>query len=446
MFAAKFSFCFASEKIVPSDSFNNMNAPVPEPNVGPFVGTAIYARQSRVRGIAYSSCHSQIDRCGQHAASKDWSVTHVFSDEGYSSETLERPQMSQLIAAIQAGAVRHLVVYSLDRLTRRMLHFQQLLDLFERHCVTLTVVNDPSFCDSASGRLMANIIAAANEFQLDLTRERMADVRAAYKRDGKRFAGRVPFGYRADPVTKQLVLDEEQSRRVHDFFALAASGSKPSDMAGLANLNLWPNQNGETGKWTARRILKLLNNRVYMGEIPNGSSTLPGAHQAIVSVAMFNEVQVLLARRRTTETKPRKKSDSSYFVHSHLSGKLFCGQCNRPMSTSISHRGPIRYIYYRCRSDSGGTPRCAGVNIGVFRLEQFIASVLADVDDLESEIPIAMREQWDKLDERQRQKRLPQTIRRIVYTHSTGDVKIELNPEVVAEYESYETQSDDANT
>jgi DNA invertase Pin-like site-specific DNA recombinase len=87
------------------------------------------------------------------------------------------------------GDVRRLVVYSLDRLTRRMLHFQELLKLFERHSVSLAVVNDPSFSDSATGRLMANIIAAANEFQLDLTKERMADMRAAYKRDGKRIAG-----------------------------------------------------------------------------------------------------------------------------------------------------------------------------------------------------------------------------------------------------------------
>lgn len=256
------------------------------------------------------------------------------------------------MAAIEMGEVRHLIVYSLDRLTRRMLQFQALLKLFERHSVTLAVVNDPSFNDSATGRLMANIIAAANEFQLDLTKERMADMRAAYKRDGKRVAGRVPFGYRTDPTTKQLVVNEEQARRVHDLFALAAGGSRPSDLAGLANLQRWPDQNSETGKWTARRILKLLNNRIYIGEILNGGSTLPGAHQAIVSVTVFNEVQNLLATRRTSETKPHKKTDPSSRVHSYLSGKLICGQCNRSMSTSISHRGLIRYIYYRCRSDT----------------------------------------------------------------------------------------------
>lgn len=407
------------------------------------LASAIYARQSRVRDIAYRSCQSQIDMCREFAASKDWSITQVYSDEGHSSETLDRPQMSQLIAAIETGDVRRLVVYSLDRLTRRMLHFQELLKLFELHSVTLAVVNDPSFSDNATGRLMANIIAAANEFQLDLTKERMADMRAAYKRDGKRVAGRVPFGYRTDPVTKQLVVNEEQARRVHDFFALAAGGSRPSDLAGLANLQSWPDQRGATGKWTARRILKLLNNRVYIGEILNGNLTLPGAHQAIVSVTVFNEVQNLLASRRTSDTKPRPKTNPSSRVHSYLSGKLICGQCSRPMSTSISHRGPIRYIYYRCRSDSGGKPRCPGVNVGAYWLEQFIASAIANIDDPKSGIPIAMREQWCQLDERQRQKRLPQTILKVIYTHSTGQVTIEIKPEAVAEFEPNEPQTEE---
>lgn len=407
------------------------------------LAAAIYARQSRVRDVAYSSCQSQIDMCRELAASRDWSITQVYSDEGHSSETLDRPQLSRLIASIETGDVRRLVVYSLDRLTRRMLHFQELLKLFERHSVTLAVVNDPSFSDNATGRLMANIIAAANEFQLDLTKERMADMRAAYKRDGRRVAGRVPFGYQTDPATKQLVVNEEQACRVHDFFALAAGGSRPSDLAGLANLQRWPDQKGETGKWTARRILKLLNNRVYIGEIRNGGSTLPGAHQAIVSITVFNEVQNLLASRRTSETKPRKKTDLSSRVHSYLSGKLICGQCNRPMSTSISHRGPVRYIYYRCRSDSGGKPRCPGVNVGAYWLEQFMASAIADIDDPKSAIPIAMREQWCQLDERQRQKRLPQTILRVIYTRSTGQVTIEIKPEAVAEFEPNEPQTEE---
>lgn len=89
-----------------------------------------------------------------------------------------------------------------------------------------------------------------------------------------------------------------------------------------------------------------------------------------------------------------------------MSGKLIYGQCNRPMRTNISHRCPILYIYFRCRSDSSGAPRCTGVNVGAYRLEQIFVSALADVEDPGSELPIEMREQWGKLDERLRQKRL----------------------------------------
>jgi hypothetical protein len=96
---AKFSIFYAGEQFVPSDSLNIGNASIPEPGEGCVVSAAIYARQSRVRDVAYSSCQSQIDMCREFAASKDWSITQVYSDEGYSSETLDRPQMSQLISS-----------------------------------------------------------------------------------------------------------------------------------------------------------------------------------------------------------------------------------------------------------------------------------------------------------------------------------------------------------
>lgn len=51
---------------------------------------------------------------------------------------------------------------------------------------------------------------------------------------------------------------------------------------------------------------------------------------------------------------------------------------------------------------------------------------------------MAMREHWQKQDERERQKGVSQIIHRVVYTHSTGEVTIELKPEVSAEFSSNE--------
>lgn len=394
---------------------------------------AVYVRQSRTRGLAYSSCQNQADLCQSLASQKGWTVVQVFSDEGQSSETLDRPELSRLLDAIKAGQVERLIVYSADRLSRRLIDFLSLLELFDEHNVELAVVNDPNYSDTAVGRLMTNIVAAASEFQQELTRDRMADMRAAYKRHGNRVAGRVPFGYQADPVTKQLVVDPEQSVVVRDFFELASKGGRPSDLASLANLSGWRYHNRETGTWTARRILKLLKNRVYIAEIPNGVSSLPGEHEAIVSVRTFDAVQDELIRRRTRVSKrgERQLSDTRSFAN--LLGKLVCGQCNRPMSTSISHRGPIRYLYYRCRSHAGGRPPCTGVNIGVYELEQYVGRVLADIDDADSELPIELREHFNELDERQRQLGLAQVIHRVVFDQESGEITITIHEDGLVE-------------
>jgi hypothetical protein len=132
----------------------------------------------------------------------------------------------------------------------------------------LVVVTDPNYSDSAVSRLMTNIVAAASEFQQDLTRERMADMRAALKRQGKRVAGRVPFGYQADPDTKKLIIDPEPAIIVRDFFELASKGARPSELANLANLSDWKDQNGESGKWTARRIPTVFHPAIPVRPLP----------------------------------------------------------------------------------------------------------------------------------------------------------------------------------
>lgn len=391
---------------------------------------AVYARQSRTRGLRFSSCQNQIDLCQRVALQKGWTVTQVFSDEVQSSETLDRPELRRLISAIEGEQVDRLIIYSIDRLSRRLFHFQELLELFEKHNVELTVVTDPSYSDSAVSRLMTNIVAAANEFQQDLTRERMADMRAAMKRHGKRVAGRVPFGYQADPMTKKLIPDPKESTVVRDFFELASKGARPSDLASLANLNNWKDQNGETGNWTARRILKLLKNPTYVGAIRNEDSTLPGEHQAIVDVAVFDTVQRELIARRTRQAIRGERKDSPERPRANLLGTLVCGRCDRPMSTSVSHRGFSRYVYYRCRSESGGRPPCPGVNIGIYELERFVGSVLSDVADAQSEIPSELREHWNKLDERERQTGLSTAVHRVVYDHRSGEITIELKEDL----------------
>lgn len=57
-----------------------------------------------------------------------------------------------------------------------------------------------------------------------MTRERMADSRAALNWQGRRVAGKVPFGYRADQLSKQLSIHQSEAGVVRRMFGLAAGG------------------------------------------------------------------------------------------------------------------------------------------------------------------------------------------------------------------------------
>ena len=92
--------------------------------------TAIYARQSRKRNSSYSSCEAQVRVCQELANACRFEIRGVYIDEGESSESLDRIQMNRLLAAVDAGEVKRLIVYSIDRLTRRLSDLQQLLERF----------------------------------------------------------------------------------------------------------------------------------------------------------------------------------------------------------------------------------------------------------------------------------------------------------------------------
>jgi DNA invertase Pin-like site-specific DNA recombinase len=392
--------------------------------------TAIYARQSRTSRTSYSSCDAQVRICWHLASELSYKVRDVYSDEGESSESLDRPQLTRLLAAIDAGEVRRLIVYSIDRLTRRLFHLQELLERFNRNDVELLVVTDPRFGGAAASRLMTNIVAAASEFEIEMTRERLSDARAALKRQGKRVAGRVPFGYRADSVSKTLTRHPEQSPIAEQLFELASQGIKPSELADHANSSQWRNHQNETGRWTPRWITKLLTNRVYIGEISNGVSFLPSQHPPIVSSTVFDAVQQQLANRIARGSSGWKRElIKPSNDELELLGILYCGQCDRPMSTSVSIRGHIRYRYYRCRSHAGGRPPCRGVNIAAFEADRLVKTVLSELEEPESNHS-GFTMFWRGLTDQQRKETLGELIERISLSYSTKELTIQFKVEL----------------
>lgn len=204
---------------------------------------AIYTRQSVDPHDDLSSCQVQFDACQAWIDSLRSLgfvlIEERFDDEGYSGTTLDRPALQRLLNVVRSGGIEQLVIYRLDRLSRNLRHFTALFEKLGEHNVALEIVTAPGLGNGSMDKLMLNVLGSFAEFERDLTASRIAETRAHLKAHGRRIAGATPFGYFADPHTKQLVVCDEEASAVIRMFQWAAQGITPSVIASYANALGW---------------------------------------------------------------------------------------------------------------------------------------------------------------------------------------------------------------
>ncbi|QRK08585.1 recombinase family protein [Archangium violaceum] len=346
----------------------------------PLIRCAVYTRQSVVRpgdDPALASCAVQRTLCTQFIRSMAWRgwypIGERFDDEGFSGASVERPALERLVARIQDGDIQRVIVYRLDRLSRRLTDWALLLRLFERLNVGLTVVHGAIDAEAGSlARLQLNLLATFAELERDMIGERLADARAARRARGERAAGRVPLGYAADARTKQLVIVESEAATVRWFFTEAANGCSTTDLVKNANALRLAAKSGKRGEWSTRAVLRLLRNPVYAGRRPDGAAAV---HTALVPNELFERVQATIAARRTRTPAKRTKAserDDPFL----LRGLLVCERCGKTMTTSMSTsltratatKAPR---YYRCC-----TADCDGGQVAAARVEAMALEAL----------------------------------------------------------------------
>ena len=336
---------------------------------------AIYTRQSRGTGAEFTSCEAQFLACHDFVVSHavdGWSWNgRRYDDEGESSDTLVRPGMQRLLEDIKAGDVDRVVVYRLDRLSRTVFDFLSFVHLLRERGIPLSITTAPELGRSANDTFVLNILVSVAEFEREIIRSRLAESRAALKSHGRRVAGVVPYGYRADPTTRQLAPVPREARCVRKMFQFAADGKTAREIAAIAGRRRWRTSTG--GRWTPRQVLATLANPVYVGRIRDGENSRPGVHQALVDQSLFTRAAARIVSRCTGKNaRPRIR------MRWFLRGVLYCGRCGRLMIPATTHYRVFRYRYYRCRSFAGGRPPCSGVSIPAQAIESFVKRQLLD--------------------------------------------------------------------
>jgi site-specific DNA recombinase len=303
---------------------------------------AVYTRKSSEEGLdmAFNSLDAQREACAAYIASQKgegWTlVKDSYDDGGVSGATLERPALKRLMADIEASQVDVVVVYKIDRLSRSLMDFARLVEVFDRQQVTFVSVTQAFNTTTSMGRLTLNVLLSFAQFEREVIGERIRDKFAASRKRGIWMGGTVPFGYRVE--ARKLVIREDEAaivRKVYERFLKLGSATVLAQE--MAKQGVTVRRGGPVDKGV---IYKLLNNPVYVGEAVHKGVSYPGEHQPIISRALWDKVRAILA-----ENPGRRAGRTRAQTPFLLKGLIF-GPTGDAMSPSHTKRGAKLYRYY----------------------------------------------------------------------------------------------------
>src|ERR1700704_2715043 len=313
---------------------------------------AIYTRKSSEEGLEqeFNSLQAQREACEAFIKSQrheGWvCLPDGYDDGGLSGATMERPALQQLLAEIQAGRVDIVVVYKVDRLTRSLADFAKIVEILDAKRASFVSVTQQFNTTTSMGRLTLNVLLSFAQFEREVTGERIRDKIAASKKKGMWMGGMSPLGYRASDH-KLIGVESEAETVCHIFRRYTALGSVRLLQEGLEAQGIrskrWTSTTGR--RWGGKPIVRgalyrMLQNRIYRGEIVHKDQHYPGEHMPIVDEALWDEVQVKLAANAVEHRDGENMKNASL-----LAGLLFDGEGHRMTPTHAIKKG-TRYRYY----------------------------------------------------------------------------------------------------
>src|SRR5436305_11295869 len=189
---------------------------------------AIYTRKSTEEGLEqeFNSLQAQREAaaaCILSQRTAGWvEVPARYDDGGFSGASLERPALRKLLADVEARRIDCVVVYKVDRLSRSLLDFARLIELFDRRGVSFVSVTQDFNTTTSLGRLTLNMLLSFAQFEREIISERTRDKLGAARRKGKWIGGIPSLGYDIDVGVGRLVVNAAEAERVREIFGIAA--------------------------------------------------------------------------------------------------------------------------------------------------------------------------------------------------------------------------------
>jgi len=440
---------------------------------------AIYTRKSSEEGLdqEYNSLDAQRESAEAYIASQKaegWTaLPDRYDDGGYSGGSMDRPALDRLLRDIDAGKIDCVVVYKVDRLSRSLMDFARIMQVFEAKQVSFVSVTQQFNTTHSMGRLTLNILLSFAQFEREIIGERIRDKLAAQARKGKWTGGAPVLGYDVDRSgpSPRLVVNATEAARVREIFRMYIQEASLLPVVKELVRRGWVTKKTITctGRERGNRpfdkvtLYALLTNPTYTGKRRFKGELFPAEHEPIIDQALFDKVQAQLKfNGRTGGVEVRNKYGAL------LRGLLRCKCCGAAMShTFNSGRGRTFYRYYRCtHAIKNGSDVCSSGMLpageiervvidevrGLAKDEALLARVISDAHAaIEGELAAARRDRDDVRQERARHHKelqqlttsgqtTPDATRRIADLHTRLSAADQRLPELDARIAGLEGQ------
>ncbi|MDE2029179.1 MAG: recombinase family protein [Alphaproteobacteria bacterium] len=348
---------------------------------------AIYTRKSSDEGLEqeYNSLDAQRDASEAYISSQrheGWMlVPDLYDDGGFSGGNMNRPGLKRLIADIEAHKIDIVVVYKIDRLTRSLMDFAQLIGLFDKHNVSFVSVTQQFNTTTPMGRLVLNILLSFAQFERELTGERIRDKVAASKKKGMWMGGCPPLGY--DVVERKLIVNAQEAEIVKKIFqrfitlrstALLARELRLQGVRSKTYITRTGNQRYGS-PLCKNQLYRILNNKIYLGMIAHKDKVYDGQHEAIVEQKIWDEANGIIVK--SPQQRSRASASKEFAL---LKGLVFCGLCGSPYTPVYTLKNGKKYRYYKPSHQLRGlAEECPVGSVGAGELEGVVLAQLRGV-------------------------------------------------------------------
>ena len=403
--------------------------------------TALYCRLSqddKQEGDS-NSIINQKKILKKYALDRGYTNIQFYIDDGVSGTTFNRAGFQSMIADVETGKVKRVIVKDMSRLGRDYLQVGMYTEIFfPEHDVHFIAVNDGVDSNQEDNEFtpFRNII---NEWYAKDTSKKIRAVKRSKGMAGEHIGSHPPYGYMKNPENKkEWIIDEEAAEVVREIFRLCVGGYGPTQIANILTERkiLCPTYYAleKGGKprtalpadkftWNGPVVAKILDRMDYLGHTvnfkthvksykvhktiynsPDQWKIFEGTHEAIIDKETFEIVQKIRAGKR----RPTRMGEMPMF-----SGLLYCADCGRKLSFHRKADDPPEKHNYLCENYRSNTSKCTMHYIRNVVVERIVLENLKEVIQYVSNYEDEFVRMIMDSDMRQRNRELSQKKKRL---------------------------------